>query len=79
MIANQSQISEKCSEQIYKLTEIQSDAYNMDRNLYNKCKRDKEILCENVIFVYYFLVFILYIVNLNRILNKKVVRFLFNL
>lgn len=48
-VADGSEVNEKCAKQIIRLSELSSDDYHLDRNLYFACKSDRELLCEDVI------------------------------
>lgn len=47
-VADGEEVNEKCAKQIIRLSELSSDDYHLDRNLYFACKNDREQLCEEV-------------------------------
>ena len=45
---NQGALAEKCQKQIFRLGELSSDDYHLDRPLFYACKDDREMFCEDV-------------------------------
>ena len=45
---NQAVLTEKCQKQIFRLGELSSDDYHLDRPLFYACKDDREMFCEDV-------------------------------
>ncbi|CAF4279273.1 unnamed protein product, partial [Rotaria sordida] len=41
-------LSSQCRREIFRLAEMQSDDYHLDRALYYACRDDRERLCEQV-------------------------------
>ena len=45
---HQEELSQQCQKQIYRLAELSSDDYHLDRPLFYACKDDRERFCEQV-------------------------------
>ena len=45
---HQEKLSQQCQKQIYRLAELSSDDYHLDRPLFYACKDDRERFCEQV-------------------------------
>ena len=45
---HQDDLSQACQKQIYRLAELSSDDYHLDRPLYYACKDDRERFCVDV-------------------------------
>lgn len=46
--ANGQSLAPQCSKQLLRLAELSADDFNLDRNLYFKCRDDREKFCDKV-------------------------------